>query len=74
METLSTAVRVSLPNYLQELPIPNSLSGWFYLGVGDWFRLVPFGAFMGGLSYLTLQGLIQAPVVGPILKVRMCKL
>ena len=70
METISTAVRVSLPTYLKDLPIPNSFLGWFSLGIGDWVRLLPFGAAVGGFSYLTVQGLLNTPVVGPILQVR----
>ncbi len=69
MESVSNVVRVSLPNYLRDLPIPNSVLGWFSLGIGDWVRLVPFGAAVGGLSYLTVQGLLNAPVVGPVLQV-----
>jgi hypothetical protein len=66
---MSNIVKVSLANYLKELPIPNSFLGWFSLGVGDWVRLVPFGAAVGGLSYLSVQGLLQTPVVGPVLQV-----
>ena len=69
MECLSTTVRVSLPNYLKDLPIPNTFFGWFSLGVGDWVRLVPFFGAVGGLSYLSLHGLMNAPVVGPVLQV-----
>lgn len=32
METVSSLVKVSLPNYLSGLPIPNSVTGWFKLG------------------------------------------
>lgn len=32
METLSSLVKVSVPNYLSSLPIPNSFGGWFKLG------------------------------------------
>ena len=73
METVSTVVRVSLPNYLKDLPIPNSFFGWFSLGIGDWVRLIPFGAAVGGLSYLTLQGLLAAPGVGPVLQDKLKK-
>ena len=69
MEAISTLVRVSLPNYLSNLPIPETVGGWFSLGVGDWVRLIPFGAAVGGLSYLSLKGLAAAPGVGPAIQV-----
>jgi len=69
MQAVSTLVKVSLPRYLSDLPLPDTLGGWFSLGLGDWFRLIPVGAAIGGLSYLGLQGLASAPVVGPVVKV-----
>ena len=38
-------------------------------GVKDWIGFVSFGAAVGGASYLTLQGLMLTPVIGPVLKV-----
>ena len=38
--------------------------------VGDWMRLIPFGVTVGGLSYLSLKGLANTPVVGPYIQVR----
>lgn len=32
MEALSGLVKVTLPNYLSNLPIPDSFTGWFKLG------------------------------------------
>lgn len=32
METVSGLVKVTLPNYLSGLPIPNTIGGWFRLG------------------------------------------
>lgn len=32
MEALSSLVKVTLPNYLSNLPIPDSITGWFKLG------------------------------------------
>lgn len=32
MEALSSLVKVTLPNYLSNLPIPDSFTGWFKLG------------------------------------------
>ena len=40
------------------------------LSVGDWMRLIPFGVTVGGLSYLSLKGLANTPVVGPYIQVR----
>jgi len=70
MESVSNVVRVHLPGYLSSLPVPKTLLGWFSLSLGDWVRLVPFGVAVGGLSYLSLHGLCQAPTIGPILQVR----
>ena len=55
MNAVSHLVKESLPNYLHNLPIPDSVLGWFSLSIGDWFKLLPFGAAVGGLSYLSLQ-------------------
>ncbi len=59
----------ALAAYLNDLPIPDSLGGWFSLSLRDWLRLLPFGAVVGGLSYLSLKGLAAAPGVGPVLQV-----
>ena len=37
METISTLVRTSLPNYLQGLPIPNSIGGFAQLSGNLWY-------------------------------------
>jgi hypothetical protein len=69
MESISNLIRVSLPNYFTNLPVPNSIGGWFSLSVGDWAKLIPFGAAVGGLSYLSLKGLSNTPGIGPIIQV-----
>ena len=69
MSCVAHVVKVSLPHYLQELPIPDSVLGWFQLGVGDWARILPFGIVVGGLSYLSLKGLCSTPGIGPVLQV-----
>ena len=69
MESLSNVIKVSLPNYLRDLPIPSTVFGWFQLGVGDWIKLVPFGTVCAGVTYLAVQGLSEAPGVGPVIKV-----
>nr|CAG4635208.1 EOG090X0JRY [Alona affinis] len=52
MELISSFVRVSIPNYLAGLPIPDSLSGWFKLGLRDWISLAPLAGVVAGISYL----------------------
>ena len=73
METVSNVVQGTLPNYLKDLPIPKTVLGWFSLGISDWMRILPFGiwnlAAVGGLSYVTLQALSNAPGIGPAIKV-----
>jgi len=53
MEALSGLVKVTLPNYLSNLPIPDSFTGWFKLGVRDWLCLVPPTAALAGLGYVS---------------------
>ena len=74
MEALSSLVRKTLPDYLSSLPIPNSVGGWFSLGLGDWIRLIPFGAAVGGLSYISVKGLAAAPGIGPVIQVSICSI
>ena len=31
MESVSNMIRVSLPNYFSNLPVPSSIGGWFSL-------------------------------------------
>nr|CAG4650650.1 EOG090X0JRY [Sida crystallina] len=57
MEILSNLIRVSLPNYLAALPLPNTFGGWFKLGLRDWISLVPLGATVAGITYLTYDKL-----------------
>nr|CAG4638181.1 EOG090X0JRY [Chydorus sphaericus] len=62
MELLSNFVRVSLPNYLAGLPLPDSFSGWFKLSVRDWASLVPLSAVVAGISYLAYEKIQSAGV------------
>ncbi|XP_046667242.1 CDGSH iron-sulfur domain-containing protein 2 homolog [Homalodisca vitripennis] len=55
MEPVSKLIKESLPNYLSNLPIPNSIGGWFRLSFKDWASLVPFFAAVGGISYATYR-------------------
>jgi len=68
MQVVNHLVKESLPNYLANLPIPDTILGWFKLTIGDWAKLVPFGLAVGGLSYLSLQGLANSPIIGPMIK------
>jgi CDGSH-type Zn-finger protein len=68
MQVVNHIVKESLPNYLANLPIPDTILGWFKLSVSEWARLVPFGLAVSGLSYLSLQGLANSPVIGPMIK------
>jgi len=52
MSALSSLIRVSIPNYFAGLPVPDTFTGWFKLGVKDWIQLVPLGAVVAGISYL----------------------
>ncbi|XP_063217937.1 CDGSH iron-sulfur domain-containing protein 2 homolog isoform X2 [Bacillus rossius redtenbacheri] len=60
MQPVSHLVRVSLPNYLAGLPIPDSIGGWFRLGVKDWLSLVPFTAAVAGLTYMSYRAFCPA--------------
>ncbi|XP_055315601.1 CDGSH iron-sulfur domain-containing protein 2 homolog [Sitodiplosis mosellana] len=53
MEALSTLVKVTFPNYLSNLPIPDSFGGWFKLGFRDWLSLIPPTAAVAGLGYVS---------------------
>ncbi|XP_012538982.1 CDGSH iron-sulfur domain-containing protein 2 homolog [Monomorium pharaonis] len=55
MEPIARLVKVSIPNYLAGLPIPDSIGGWFRLGVKDWFALVPSTAFLVGMGYMSYR-------------------
>ena len=59
MNCVSHLVKESIPNYLHNLPVPDSVLGWFSLSLSDWAKLVPFGVAVGGLSYLSLQARIK---------------
>ncbi|KAI5637425.1 iron-binding zinc finger CDGSH type domain-containing protein [Phthorimaea operculella] len=58
MYIVAHLVKETVPNYLSGLPIPDSIGGWFRLGVRDWLSLIPPAAVVGGISYysyLTFQ-------------------
>jgi len=55
MQPIAHLVKVSLPGYLESLPIPDSIGGWFRLGFRDWLCLVPPAAATAGLYYITYK-------------------
>jgi len=57
MESVSHVVRVSLPRYLANLPVPASFGGIFRLSLGDWISLTPLTLLVVGTSYLSYQAL-----------------
>ncbi|XP_026321971.1 CDGSH iron-sulfur domain-containing protein 2 homolog [Hyposmocoma kahamanoa] len=72
MYVLSNLVRVTIPNYLAGLPIPDTFGGWFKLGVKDWLALIPPTVVIGGISYYTYQTVKKATedtgIVNPSVK------
>jgi len=55
MEPIAHLVKVSVPNYLSGLPIPESIGGWFHLGVKDWLSLIPPTAVLAGIGYMSYK-------------------
>lgn len=53
MESISTLVKISLPKYLENLPLPNSISGFSKLSVQDWLSLIPFVGTVSLVVYVT---------------------
>jgi len=53
MDSLSKVVKVTVPNYLSDLPIPESIGGIFRLSVKDWLRLLPFVGTVSFFSWVT---------------------
>ncbi|XP_017088680.1 CDGSH iron-sulfur domain-containing protein 2 homolog [Drosophila bipectinata] len=51
MEPLSQLVKSTLPNYLSNLPIPDSFGGWFKLSFKDWLALIPPTVVVAGIGY-----------------------
>ncbi|KAH0951870.1 hypothetical protein HN011_001276 [Eciton burchellii] len=55
MEPIAHLIKVSIPNYLAGLPIPDSIGGWFRLGVRDWFALLPPTTLLAGVGYMSYK-------------------
>ncbi|XP_063376893.1 CDGSH iron-sulfur domain-containing protein 2 homolog [Cydia fagiglandana] len=64
MYLVSNLVKVTIPNYLAGLPIPDSVGGWFRLGVKDWAALIPPTLVIGGISYYSYQTIKKAQAGG----------
>ncbi|CAH1405823.1 unnamed protein product [Nezara viridula] len=73
MEPVSVLIKSSIPNYLSNLPIPNSIGGWFKLGIKDWATLVPFFAAVGGISYVTYRAIKPKQAINPCIKKEVAK-
>ncbi|XP_055385161.1 CDGSH iron-sulfur domain-containing protein 2 homolog [Condylostylus longicornis] len=46
-------IKETLPNYLSNLPIPDSFGGWFKLSITDWLQLIPPTAVVAGIGYMS---------------------
>lgn len=55
MQSLSHLIRESIPNYFRDLPVPDSFSGIFQLGLSDLFRLTPLIVVISGSTYYTVR-------------------
>lgn len=53
MESVSHLVKVSVPNYLADLPIPNSIGGWFRLGSN--FHRVLFMLYFSAINFISFS-------------------
>ncbi|KAH8356002.1 CDGSH iron-sulfur domain-containing protein 2 homolog [Drosophila serrata] len=51
MEPISHLVKSTLPNYLSNLPVPDSFSGWFKLSFKDCLALIPPTVVVAGVVY-----------------------
>ncbi|XP_050504617.1 CDGSH iron-sulfur domain-containing protein 2 homolog [Diabrotica virgifera virgifera] len=52
---LAYLVKEALPNYLSNLPIPDTIGGWFSLGLKDIVALVPPAAVVAGIGYMSYK-------------------
>ncbi|KAK2189214.1 hypothetical protein NP493_113g03000 [Ridgeia piscesae] len=55
MDSVSSLVKVSLPNYLRNLPIPQSLTGFFHLSASEWVSLIPFVGTVSFVIYASVK-------------------
>ncbi|XP_023015396.1 CDGSH iron sulfur domain 2 [Leptinotarsa decemlineata] len=55
MQPIAYVVKNAIPNYLSNLPIPDSVGGWFRLGFKDWLALIPPTALAAGFTYISYK-------------------
>ncbi|XP_045469442.1 CDGSH iron-sulfur domain-containing protein 2 homolog [Harmonia axyridis] len=66
---MAQLIKVTLPNYLSNLPIPDTAGGWFRLSLRDWISLIPPFACVAGatyVSYLAFCPKARAPPCGKV--------
>ncbi|XP_050520294.1 CDGSH iron-sulfur domain-containing protein 2 homolog [Daktulosphaira vitifoliae] len=68
MEASSNLIKVHLANYLANLPLPNSFTGIFKLGISDIVKLIPFYATVGGVCYISYRFVCPRSPVNPSIK------
>jgi len=75
VQPVASLVKVSIPNYLSGLPIPDSIGGWFKLGFKDWLALIPPTAALAGLTYISYRAFCPhgRPVPNPLVNLRVQK-
>lgn len=61
MHGLAHLIRETIPNYLRDLPVPDSFTGIFKLGLSDIIRLAPLIAVISGSTYYTVRYLKGEP-------------
>lgn len=72
MEPIARLVKVSIPNYLAGLPIPDTIGGWFRLSVGDWASLIPPSALLAGIGYMSYKAFCPRAKPKPTGRVNPC--
>nr|XP_004663047.1 CDGSH iron-sulfur domain-containing protein 2 isoform X1 [Jaculus jaculus] len=55
LQSVARIVKVQLPAYLKQLPLPESISGFARLTVSEWLRLLPFLGVLALLGYLAVR-------------------
>ncbi|KAF6018790.1 hypothetical protein EB796_022893 [Bugula neritina] len=65
MEALSSLIKVSLANYIQNLPIPDSFFGILSLSIKDWLYMTPFIGGIGYVGFLTYRLLRPSQICNP---------
>lgn len=55
LDSVARIVKVQLPAYLKQLPLPDSITGFARLTVAEWLRLLPFLGVLALLGYLAVR-------------------